>query len=292
MSERAIAHLGPVGTYAEMAALRFQAWLTQQDPHPSRLIACRSIPATLQTLADGAVDYAVVPVENSVEGSVSATLDSLWQLPELSIQRALILPIAHALISFESDRTAIRQVLSHPQALAQCQQWLQQQVPQAELIPTNSTTEALQDLDRHPQRAVIASTRAAELYQMPIQSFPINDSPDNRTRFWVISRNPTPGGACTSLNFSLDANVPGALVKPLQILADRGINLSRIESRPTKRSLGEYLFFLDLEADLRDPAIATAVQAVADCTEQLRVLGSYDSLDFTQTVQVPAPARS
>ncbi|MCP5990541.1 hypothetical protein NL344_29385, partial [Klebsiella pneumoniae] len=78
MSERAIAHLGPVGTYAEMAALRFQAWLTQQDQQPSRLLACRSIPATLQTLADGAVDYAVVPVENSVEGSVAATLDSLW----------------------------------------------------------------------------------------------------------------------------------------------------------------------------------------------------------------------
>ena len=288
MSERAIAHLGPIGTYAEMAALRFQRWLHTQAQQSSHLIACRSIPATLQTLADGKADYAVVPVENSVEGSVAATLDSLWQLPQLSIQRALILPIAHALISPESDRTAIRQVLSHPQALAQCQQWLQQHLPQAELIPTNSTTEALQDLAQHPHRAAIASARAAELYQLPIQAFPINDSPDNRTRFWVISAEPTPGGTCTSLSFSLDANVPGALVTPLQILADRQINLSRIESRPTKRSLGEYLFFLDLEADLRQPAIATAVQAVAACTEQLRVLGSYDSLDFASEL-LPTP---
>jgi prephenate dehydratase len=204
------------------------------------------------------------------------TLDALWQLDTLQIQRALVLPISHALISTVPELPAIKTVYSHPQALAQCQGWLEQFLPWVQLIPTNSTTEAVQQLEGDRFAAAISSQRAAELYDLPIIAFPINDRPDNCTRFWVVSLQPSPGGAYTSLGFSVPANLPGALSQPLQVFASRGINLSRIESRPTKRSLGEYLFFLDLECDSRKSSMESAFQELRSHTETLKIFGSYD----------------
>jgi prephenate dehydratase len=276
-----IAHLGPAGTYAEMAALTYAR---HQAPAPEfQLRAFRSIPITLQAVAAGEADVAVVPVENSVEGSVSATLDTLWQLEPLQIQQALILPIAHALISTAEQLDQIRVVQSHPQALAQCQTWLQTYLPQAQLIAMNSTSEALQHIQDQPGMAAIASRRAAELYQLPILAFPINDSPENCTRFWVVSPHPSPGGAMTSLALSLRRNEPGALVQPLQVLSERHLNMSRIESRPTKRSLGEYLFFIDLEANAQSPEVQAALKRIEALTEHLRFLGSYDVVDLSRS---------
>lgn len=276
-----IAHLGPAGTYAEMAALTYAR---HQAPAPEfQLRAFRSIPITLQAVAAGEADVAVVPVENSVEGSVSATLDTLWQLEPLQIQQALILPIAHALISTAEQLDQVRVVQSHPQALAQCQTWLQTYLPQAQLIAMNSTSEALQHLQDQPGMAAIASRRAAELYQLPILAFPINDSPENCTRFWVVSPHPSPGGAMTSLALSLRRNEPGALVQPLQVLSERHLNMSRIESRPTKRSLGEYLFFIDLEANAQLPEVQAALKRIEALTEHLRFLGSYDVVDLSRS---------
>jgi prephenate dehydratase len=113
-----------------------------------------------------------------------------------------------------------------------------------------------------------------------VLAYPINDYPDNCTRFWVVSLDPSPGGAHTSVAFTVHNNVPGALLQPLQIFADRTINLSRIESRPTKRSLGDYLFFVDLEGNLKDAPVREAIEEVSRCTEILKVLGSYDRLPF------------
>jgi prephenate dehydratase len=123
----------------------------------------------------------------------------------------------------------------------------------------------------------IASPRAAELYQVPILACPINDHPDNCTRFWVLGLKPSPGGHCTSLAFTVH-DVPGALLKPLQVFAQEGINLSKIESRPTKKSLGDYLFFVDLEADARESAVQEALKELTVQTETLKVFGSYDIL--------------
>ncbi|WP_338038101.1 prephenate dehydratase [Neosynechococcus sphagnicola] len=245
-----IAHLGPAGTHAEAAALAFAHWLQQQTHQLSNLHPYVSIAQTLRAVAQQQVDLAVVPVENSLEGSVTMTLDSLWQLQTLQIQFALVLPITHALLSGADRLTAIQTVYSHPQALAQCQGWLDTHLPTAQLVPTNSTTEPLQWLKADATLAAISSQRAAQLYDLPILACPINDNPDNCTRFWVMGNHPTPlepeaviGQRYTSLAFSLPANQPGALVKALQIFAQLGINLSRIESRPTKRSLGEYVVF-------------------------------------------------
>jgi prephenate dehydratase len=237
-----------------------------------------SIAQTLQSVAQGQAHLAVVPVENSIEGSVVTTLDMLWQLDTLQVQQALVLPIRHALLSRASTIEAIQTVYSHPQALAQCQGWLEKFLPSAQLVPTNSTTEALQYLDKDYTAGVITSQRAAQLYNLPILASAINDYPDNYTRFWVMGKQPSAGGSHTSLAFSTPANVPGALAKPLQVFASRGINLSRIESRPTKRSLGEYLFFIDLEADASQAPVQDALSELASHTEILKIFGSYSVL--------------
>ena len=273
-----IAYLGPSGTYSEAATLAYVQELTSDSSVESVLCPCPTIAQTLHSLVQGQVHLAVVPVENSIEGSVTTTLDMLWQLDTLPIQKALVLPIRNALLSRASTLEAIQTVYSHPQPLAQCQRWLEKFLPSAKLVPTNSTTEALQYLDKDTTVGAISSERAAQLYQLPILVSAINDYPDNCTRFWVLGKQPSPGGSHTSLAFSLPANVPGALVNPLQVFASRGINMSRIVSRPTKRSLGEYLFFIDLEADASQPSVQTALSELASHTEILKIFGSYSVL--------------
>jgi prephenate dehydratase len=283
----AIAHLGPSGTYAEQAAFFYLNWLKTHQGIAAELSPYPTIARSLQAVANQQVQLAVVPVENSIEGSVSMTMDTLWQLDNLSIQLALILPIAHTLISYAPNLEAIQTVYSHPQALAQCQEWLAQFLPHGTLIPSNSTTEALQNLQQDTSIAAIASERAAQLYNLPILASGINDYPENRTRFWVISQDNShistslSAPSHTSLAFSVPANLPGALVKPLQVFAQLGINMSRIESRPTKRSLGEYLFFIDVEAATRSPLMQSALAELSNYTEILKVFGSYSVLPIT-----------
>lgn len=270
-----IAHLGPPGTYAEAAALAYVRTLAKDTGGQALLCPYPSITQTLHAVAQGQVHLAVVPVENSIEGSVVVTLDTLWQLDTLQIQQALVLPIRHALLSRALTLETIQTVYSHPQALAQCQGWLEKFLPSVQLVPTNSTTEPLEYLDKDYTAGVITSQRAAQLYNLPILASAINDYPDNCTRFWVMGLQTSTGGSHTSLAFSLSANAPGALVKPLQVFASRGMNMSRIESRPTKRSLGEYLFFIDLEADAREAPVQAALSELASHTEILKIFGSY-----------------
>jgi len=283
-----IAHLGPPGTYAEQAALAYVNWFRQEKGQEAILCSYPGIAQTLRAVTQGQADLAVVPVENSIEGSVAITLDTLWQLDTLQIQLALVLPISHALLSRAQTLKSIQTVYSHPQALAQCQGWLEQFLPDVELIPTNSTTEALQQLERDWTTGAIASVRASQLYNLPILASAINDYPDNCTRFLVLSQSQSQisyhqsssGGSHTTLAFSVRANVPGALVKPLQVFAQRGINLSRIESRPSKRSLGDYLFFIDLEADANSSLVQSALAELATYTEILKLFGSYSVLEI------------
>jgi prephenate dehydratase len=269
-----IAHLGPIGTYSETAALRF----AQAQSGEPVLRPYSNITQTLTAVVERQTQLAVVPIENSVEGGVIMTLDTLWQLEQLHVQQALVLPIRHTLITQAATLTDIRRVYSHPQGIAQCQRWLAQHLPQVELIPANSTTANLQDVKGDPTVAVISSQRAAELYDLPVLVSPINDHPDNCTRFLLLGLGPSPGGSITSLAFSLRANQPGTLVDMLHIFADRNINLNRIESRPTKRSMGDYLFFVDLEADARDVLTQAALTDLAAQTETLKIFGSYDLL--------------
>lgn len=280
-----IAHLGPPGTYAEQAALFLISLLEKTTKEQAILCSYPSIAQSLKAVAQEQAQIAVVPAENSIEGSVTMTMDAMWQLDSLQIQLALVMPIVHTLISCAPSIEQIQTVYSHPQGLAQCQGWLENFLPNVQLIPTNSTTEALQRLETDLSAAAISSQRAAQLYNLPVLAAGINDNPENCTRFWVISRKNTQishfvptNKTHTSLAFSVPANVPGALVKPLQVFAHLGVNLSRIESRPTKRSLGEYLFFIDLEADANKPIIQSALEELSTHTEVLKIFGNYHVL--------------
>lgn len=279
-----IAYLGPAGTYAETAALGYAQWLEENKGKKTELCPYPSIARSLYAVVHQEVNLGVVPVENSTEGSVTITLDTLWNFQQLQIQQELILPIIHALFSRGVSLQGIQTVYSHPQALAQCQKWLEKNLATARLIATNSTTEALTHINTDPTTAAIASPRAAKLYNLPMLATQINDYPDNCTRFWVVGLTRTQGGSHSSLAFSLPANVPGALVKPLQIFANRGINLSKIESRPTKRSLGEYLFYLDLESSISENKTQEALKELRNCTEIIKVFGSYERLKLESSI--------
>ncbi len=273
-----IAYLGPAGTYSEMAALRYlQLSHPDLEHDSSKMCPYPTIPQAIRAAEQGQVDIAIVPIENSIQGGVTMTLDSLWQSESLQIQQAIVLPIAHALITRAAKLEDIKTVYSHPQGLAQCQQWLDHNLPTVLQIATDSTTEGLHTVAEDLTTAAIASQRAAEIYNLPILEFPINDQPDNVTRFLVLGRTATnTKGTHSSLAFSLKRNMPGALVKPLLVFADRQINLSRIESRPTKRSLGEYIFFIDVEASADTPNFHEALAELRTVTENLKILGSYE----------------
>jgi prephenate dehydratase len=192
----------------------------------------------------------VVPVENSVEGGVTACLDALWEHPELAITRALVLPIRHALLG-SAGLDGVSEVLSHPQALAQCSQWLAEHLPHALQLPTSSTAEAARMVAGSRFRAAVASRQAAQEHGLQELAYPINDVAGNCTRFLLLRREARQAsGAVASLAFSLHSNQPGALLEALGCFARRGLNMSRIESRPSKREMGEYIFFVDLDLDL------------------------------------------
>ncbi len=274
-----IAHLGPKGTYSETAALAYKNWLIRHQQQEANLLPQPSIARAINSVVQKKTDYAVVPVENSIEGSVVITLDMLWEHTDLGILRAFTIPIRHSLLSCCTSLETINQVYSHPQGLGQCQKWLENNLPQVQLMPANSTTEALKLLKDNPTIAAIASARAGEIYQIPILRSGINDRPDNCTRFLVIGSSTKGYGDYLSLAFSLPKNIPGALVKSLQIFASRNLNLSKIESRPTKRSLGEYIFFMDVEGRLEDGTIQDAIAELEQYTEILKIFGNYDLIE-------------
>jgi prephenate dehydratase len=280
-----IAHLGPAGTYAEQASQLYAQCYQAQNQLACQLLPYPTIAQSIKAVADKQVDLAIAPVENSIEGSVSITLDLLWQTETLQVSHAIELSIEHMFVTKATQCFQVQRVYSHPQPLGQCQQWLNHNVPQAQLIPTSSTTDALKYIEDDPTAAAIASQPAAQLYNLPILVRNIQDYADNCTRFWIIThREFSPilfqhsPAKYTSIAFGLRQNLPGSLVKALQLFADCAINLSRIESRPSKRSLGDYVFFIDAEASLTDPSLQSALESLTQLTETQRVLGTYDLL--------------
>ena len=232
MSTR-VAYLGPKGTYAEKAAKALSVLERLDEPE---FLPCRGLISVLDNLANNLCEAAVVPIENSVEGGVTSTLDSLWRHKNLFIHRALVLPIKHSLMS-SGTISMISEVLSHPQAIAQCSQWLNDNIPNAVHLPTNSTAEAIRMVKGSSFRAAIGSKDACN--DLNILAYPINDIEGNCTRFVLLSKNDIKAdGNKASIAFSLKSNSPGALLKALNCIANLGLNMSRIESRPSKRELG------------------------------------------------------
>ncbi|MEO1669698.1 MAG: prephenate dehydratase [Cyanobacteria bacterium J06631_2] len=279
-----LAYLGPTGTNSETAALAYADWLAHDRQVNALLQPYPSIAVAMQSVVEGKVDLAIVPIENSIEGSVTVVLDALWQAANLHVHQELTIPIAHGLLSYAPSLEKIKTVYSHPQGLAQCQKWLASNLPQAQLMTTKSTTDGIKYLQNDPTAAAVSAPRAAQLYQVPLLRPDIKDRPDNCTRFWIVSSEVSERGSHLSLAFSLPRNAPGALVNALAIFANRNINLSKIESRPTKRSLGEYIFFIDLEGNSHDTQIRDAITDLSDCTEVLKIFGNYNLLPISPKI--------
>jgi prephenate dehydratase len=267
-----IAFLGPVGTYGEQAAIRLCALEGIEAPAFMPQVGIRAV---VKAVAEGHCDAAVVPVENSVEGGVTACMDALWEHPELRVARALVLPIRHALLG-SGPLEGVSEVLSHPQALAQCSQWLGDQLPAALQLPTSSTADAARMVAGSRFRAAIASLQAAQEHGLEVLAYPINDVAGNCTRFLLLRQGErTLQGPLASLAFSLHANRPGALFEALACFAHRDLNMTRIESRPSKREMGEYIFFVDLELPQGEAPLHQALAELKPLCEHLAVFGAY-----------------
>lgn len=270
-----LAYLGPAGTFSEEAAVQYDPD-AEMEPHVS-------IPAVALAVASGMADEGIVPIENSLEGSVTFTLDTLIQEDRLLIRRELVLPIEHCLIVKPGTKSGeIQAIYSHPQALAQCRGFLERCFPKAQQIASLSTAAAVDDVrERAEISAAIAPRRAAELQEMEILGEGIQDSSTNVTRFVVLahSDHPRTGKDKTSLCFSFLEDKPGALYNALGVFAHRDINLTKVESRPSKQSLGDYIFLIDMHGHREDPVIAAAIETVRIHTSMLKVFGSYPRWD-------------
>ncbi len=273
-----LAFLGPVGTYGEQAARQLAEL---EGLHAVEMVPQLGIRAVVQALARGDCQAAVVPVENSVEGGVTACLDALWEHPHLAISRALVLPIRHALLG-SGPIEGVSEVLSHPQALAQCSQWLGEHLPGALQLPTSSTADAARMVAGSRFRAAVASLQAGEEHGLEVLAYPINDAAGNCTRFLLLREGERSlQGAIASLAFSLHSNQPGALLEALTCFARRGLNMSRIESRPSKREMGEYLFFVDLELSQGSAGLEEVLADLRPLCEHLHLFGTYPLTTLT-----------
>jgi chorismate mutase/prephenate dehydratase len=264
-----VAYLGPEATYTHQAALKNFGSSIPYLPMPS-------VPDVFASVRRGDADYGVVPVENSTQGTVISTLDMLVE-SELTIVAQIHLQISHCLIS-QSPIAKIRSVHSKDNALGQCREWLARMLPGVELVDSASTAASVEYAKEHPEAAAIASSVAADLYGVPIVEENIMDKTDNVTRFLVIGKAPTPmlgeGRDKTSLVFLLH-DEPGSLLKALAMFSRRSINLSKIESRPSRRRPWDYYFYVDIIGHRDDPQVKEALDELEDFCPIMKWLGSY-----------------
>ena len=265
-----IAYLGPEATFTHMAAIhRFGSSLIYS--------AQKTIADVFTEISRKRADYGVVPVENSTEGVVTHTLD-MFVDSDLKIVSQIVLPIKHCLVS-NTKLKDISKLFSHPQALGQCRAWLQNHLPNAEIIETSSTTRAAELASRENSAAAIASALAAEKYGLRILQSDIQDNSSNATRFLVLGRQcpPPTGKDRTSLMLSI-ADEVGALHRALAPMRRHKLNMTKIESRPNKRKAWEYFFFVDCDGHFEDKKLATALKQIAKACNFVKVLGSYPQL--------------
>jgi prephenate dehydratase len=270
-------YLGPEGTFTH------EALTAGAGADELELVALPTIYDTVMAVGEGVVERALVPIENSLEGSVNATLDTLaMETEDVVIVGELVHPIRHCLIAREPIALeSIRTVVSIPQATAQCARFIRARLQGATVIPANSTADAVRVVaEADGTWAALGNRLAAELYDCAVLEAGVEDLADNETRFvWLARKGADPDGGGpwkTSVVFwGAGDDAPGWLVRCLSEFAFRGVNLTLIESRPRKAALGHYMFFADLEGRDSDEAVAGAIEAVRGQTEELRVLGSY-----------------
>ncbi len=272
-----VAFLGPAGTFSE-DALGAAAGADSIDARPAPTVF-----DAIRAVAEGEVDRALVPFENSIEGSVRSSLDTLaFEGFPVTIAGEHDHPIRNSLIArIELPLERIQVVLSHPQASAQCARFIREELPEAQVRAAPSTAEAVREVAASTEPwAALGAASAARIYDCVVLREGVEDTPDNVTRFvWIApagTRVTGDGPWRTTLVFSeLGADHPGALVEALTEFSSRDVNLTRIESRPRRRGLGRYMFFLDLDGAADDPAVAEAIEALRGKAESVRILGTY-----------------
>ncbi|MEW6612079.1 MAG: prephenate dehydratase [Pseudomonadota bacterium] len=263
-----VAYLGPAGTFTQMAA-------TKHFGQGARLTPVSSIPEVFRTVQAGQADFGVVPVENSTEGSVNLTLDHLLDYP-LKVCGEVQLRVVHNLVSAGVPLADMQRIYVHYQTRAQCRHWLAEHAPRVQLVEVASNAEAALRAREDAAGGAISTAAAAELYGLRILAAGIEDDAENTTRFLVIGDldvQPT-GRDKTSLVLS-SHNRPGSLHELLRPLAAAGISMTRIESRPARRGLWQYVFFLDLEGHAKDPAVAAALAELQEKATFYKLLGTY-----------------
>jgi chorismate mutase/prephenate dehydratase len=263
-----IAYLGPPGTFSHAAVNRHFGQFVESMPFAS-------IDEVFRAVESGQSDYAVVPVENSTEGAVGRTLDLIAQTP-LSICGEARLRVQQHLMTNCAGLDDVRRVYSHAQSLAQCTRWLARHLPRAARIPVASNAEAARLAAGEPGAAAIAGENAAEIHAVPILTRNIEDEPNNTTRFWVLGNHATgaSGHDQTSVMIACP-NKPGALVAVLEPFARNGVSMSRVESRPSRVEMWDYVFFVDVEGHVTDAPVARALAEVRDIAPHVKLLGSY-----------------
>lgn len=270
-----VAFLGPRGTYTEEALRASAPGEVEEIPFPT-------IYETVMAVHEGQTDLGIVPIENSLEGPVTTTLDALASdADDLRIAAEVVFPVRHCLIAREQiELGAVTRVISHPQATAQCARFLRESLPNAERTAAGSTAEAVRMVAEGGEPWVALGSRlAAELYDAAVLAEGVEDHPDNETRFvWLASAGFEPWAPATKTSivfWGFNDVSPGALVDVLTELSSRDINLTKIESRPQRMGLGHYMFFADLDGAADDPHIEEALAALASRVRVMKVLGSY-----------------
>lgn len=271
------AFLGPRGSFSEEAAL--------MCADAADTLPVASFPAAVAAVEQGHATEAVLPIENSIEGSVTPNLDLLIHETPLRITGELMLPVRHFLVTRPGvTLQEITVVSSHPQALGQCRRFLDRTLPDAAQVATLSTSGSVQEAAESLEgnRAGIGTMRAAELYGGEILAHDIQDQRGNVTRFVVLAAEDSPptGDDKTSIAFRLNVNVPGSLHHALSEFAEAGIQLTKIESRPTKSWLWDYIFLLDMLGHRQDPVVAAALERAASHCQMFKVFGSYPRFPF------------
>lgn len=271
--------LGPLGTHSEAAA----QYLSRLLPERPELLVYPDIFAVIQAVEDGEVDSCLVPVENSLEGAINITLDTLARSDDLFVASELIWPVHNQLMARPGTQKICR-IYSHPQPISQCRGYLQQHYPEAELIKVASTARAAEIVAREPRgmgAAAICTKRGGELNGLVTVATEIQDNMANATRFFELRRvtaaPQAPIGPAEKMLVicEIDGQKAGALYDVLKEFADRGVNMTRIESRPARTELGAYIFFFDLDVADNEEALRTSVAAVARKSKWLKDLGSF-----------------
>jgi prephenate dehydratase len=279
-----IAYFGPQGTFTEQAA---RGLATAAD----ELVPVETIPQALAAVRDGRTDAACVPVENSVEGPVTATLDGLNQGDPLVAVAEALLPV-HFSILTRPDGGEIRTVASHPHALAQVRLWLDEHLPNARQVASSSTAAAAVGVDAGDFDAAVTAPVAAEHYPLKILATGVADVRDARTRFLLVRKPgvlPEPTGSDRTSIVASTPNRTGTLAELLTELAFRGINLTKLDARPTRNNFGEYHFFIDFEGHIAEPRIGDALAALRRRCRNVRFLGSHPRADgVTATIEPSA----